>query len=100
MRAADLDIHELLHFSPEGGIITFAGERVLLLDAVALGLLRRAPSDTICGAGARRARCSRGAGTRTDGGSPKRCATDFRGTPKTNGERPARGFIRSRASYG
>jgi len=41
MRAADLDIHELLHFAPEGGIITFAGERVLLLDAVALGLLRK-----------------------------------------------------------
>ena len=40
MRAEDLDIHELLHFLPEGGIITFAGERVLLLDAVALGLLR------------------------------------------------------------
>ena len=41
MLAADLDIHELLQFSPEGGVITFAGERVLLLDAVALGLLRR-----------------------------------------------------------
>jgi DNA-binding NtrC family response regulator len=41
MRAADLDIHELLHFSPEGGVITFAGERVLILDAVALGILRR-----------------------------------------------------------
>src|SRR5215510_14543840 len=41
MRAADLDIHELLHFLPEGGLITFAGERVLLLDAVALGLLRK-----------------------------------------------------------
>src|SRR5262245_26176739 len=41
MRAADLDIHELLHFFPEDGIITFAGERVLLLDAVALGLLRK-----------------------------------------------------------
>ena len=47
MRAADLDIHELLHFAPEGGIITFAGERVLLLDAVALGLLRRELIDTI-----------------------------------------------------
>ena len=47
MRAADLDIHELLHFLPEGGIITFAGERVLLLDAVALGLLRRELIDTI-----------------------------------------------------
>src|SRR5689334_4605225 len=41
MRAADLDIHELLHFIPDGGVITFAGERVLILDAVALGLLRR-----------------------------------------------------------
>ena len=41
MKAADLDIHELLHFAPEGGVITFAGERVLLLDAFALGLLRR-----------------------------------------------------------
>ena len=41
MRAADLDIRELLQFSPEGGLITFAGERVLLLDAVALGLLRK-----------------------------------------------------------
>src|SRR4029450_126546 len=41
MKAADLDIHELLQFSAEGGVITFAGERVLLLDAVALGLRRR-----------------------------------------------------------
>src|SRR5262245_27558432 len=53
MRAADLDIHELLHFSPEGGIITFAGERVLLLDAVALGLLRRELIDTIGATAAR-----------------------------------------------
>jgi DNA-binding NtrC family response regulator len=47
MRAADLDIHELLHFLPEGGTITFAGERVLLLDAVALGLLRRELIETL-----------------------------------------------------
>ena len=32
MRAADLDIHELLHFVPAGGHISFAGDRVLLLD--------------------------------------------------------------------
>ena len=32
---------------PEGGIITFAGERVLLLDAVALGLLRRELIETL-----------------------------------------------------
>jgi DNA-binding NtrC family response regulator len=47
MRAADLDIHELLHFAPEGGLITFAGERVLLLDAVALGLLRKELIETL-----------------------------------------------------
>ena len=56
MRAADLDIHELLHFLPEGGIITFAGERVLLLDAVALGLLQTgAHRDARRDGGARRA---------------------------------------------
>jgi len=53
MRAADLDIHELLHFDPQGGIITFAGERVLLLDAVALGLLRRELIETLGVTGAR-----------------------------------------------
>src|SRR5215510_1277960 len=47
MRAADLDIHELLHFFPEDGIITFAGERALLLDAVALGLLRKELIETL-----------------------------------------------------
>ena len=47
MRAADLDSHELLHFVPEGGRITFAGERVLLLDAVALGLLRKELIETL-----------------------------------------------------
>src|SRR5262245_54889598 len=40
MRARDLDLRELLHFEPTGGILTFAGERVLLLDAVAMGILR------------------------------------------------------------
>src|ERR1700747_3864440 len=53
MRAADLDIHELLHFSPEGGRITFAGERVLLLDAGALGLLRRELIETLGATAAR-----------------------------------------------
>src|SRR5439155_25200523 len=47
VRAKDLDVLELLHFLPEGGIITFAGERVLLLDAVALGLLRRELIETL-----------------------------------------------------
>jgi two-component system, NtrC family, response regulator HydG len=53
MRAADLDIQELLHFVPEGGIITFGGERVLLLDAVALGLLRRELIETLGATAAR-----------------------------------------------
>jgi len=47
MRATDLDLRELLQFDPKGGVIRFAGERVLLLDAVALGLLRRELIDTL-----------------------------------------------------
>ncbi|MDQ2645779.1 MAG: sigma 54-interacting transcriptional regulator [Myxococcota bacterium] len=41
MKAADLDLRELLQFEPLGGVLRFAGERALLLDALALGLLRR-----------------------------------------------------------
>jgi two-component system response regulator HydG len=41
MRAGDLDLNELLELDPEGGAIRFAGERALLLDAVAMGLLRK-----------------------------------------------------------
>src|SRR6187551_316050 len=41
MRAADLDHKELLELDPEGGAIRFAGQRALLLDAVAMGLLRK-----------------------------------------------------------
>jgi DNA-binding NtrC family response regulator len=40
MRAVDLDLRELLDFGPQGGILRFAGQRAILLDAVALGLLR------------------------------------------------------------
>lgn len=40
MRAADLDLRELLTFEPKGGVMRFANERTLLFDAVALGLLR------------------------------------------------------------
>ncbi len=53
MRARDLDLNELLQFDHEGGILRFAGERVLLLDAVALGLLRRELIDTLGLTGAR-----------------------------------------------
>jgi len=38
MRADDLHLDELLQVDPDGGILRFANERVLLLDAVALGL--------------------------------------------------------------
>jgi two-component system response regulator HydG len=41
MRAQDLDHEELLELDPEGGVIRFAGQRALLLDAVAMGLLRK-----------------------------------------------------------
>jgi two-component system response regulator HydG len=41
VRADDLDHKELLELDPEGGAIRFAGQRALLLDAVAMGLLRK-----------------------------------------------------------
>ncbi|MHC5038134.1 MAG: XylR N-terminal domain-containing protein, partial [Planctomycetota bacterium] len=41
MRVEDLHHDELLELDPEGGIIRFAGQRALLLDAVAMGLLRQ-----------------------------------------------------------
>ena len=53
MRAADLDLRELLHFDPKGGVIRFGGQRALLLDAVALGLLRKELIETLGTAGAR-----------------------------------------------
>jgi DNA-binding NtrC family response regulator len=41
MLAGDLDHKELLELDPDGGAIRFAGHRALLLDAVAMGLLRK-----------------------------------------------------------
>ena len=41
MRVEDLHHEELLELDPEGGVIRFAGQRALLLDAVAMGLLRQ-----------------------------------------------------------
>lgn len=41
MKASDLDLRELLEFALEGGVIRFGGERALLLDATAMGLLRQ-----------------------------------------------------------
>jgi DNA-binding NtrC family response regulator len=53
MKATDLDLNELLQSDPAGGILRFANERVLLLDAVALGLLRRELIESLGLAGAR-----------------------------------------------
>ncbi|MBI4953758.1 MAG: sigma-54-dependent Fis family transcriptional regulator [Myxococcales bacterium] len=41
MRAGELDHEELLELDPDGGVIRFAGQRALLIDAVAMGLLRK-----------------------------------------------------------
>ncbi|MDY7233023.1 sigma-54-dependent Fis family transcriptional regulator [Hyalangium rubrum] len=37
----ELDLRELLSFEPGGGLIHFAGQRAMLMDPVALGLLRK-----------------------------------------------------------
>jgi transcriptional regulator with PAS, ATPase and Fis domain len=47
MRARDLDLRELFSFEPKGGVMSFGGQRVLLLDAVALGLLRKELIETL-----------------------------------------------------
>ncbi|KFE62389.1 sigma-54-dependent Fis family transcriptional regulator [Hyalangium minutum] len=47
MRLEDLDIHALLELDPEGGMVRFAGQRALILDAVAMGLLRKQLLDTL-----------------------------------------------------
>jgi DNA-binding NtrC family response regulator len=47
MKYTDLDLRELLTFDPSGGLIRFAGQRALIFDAVALGLLRRELIETV-----------------------------------------------------
>jgi two-component system, NtrC family, response regulator HydG len=46
MRNEDRDLRELLEVDLEGGVIRFAGQRELLVDAVAVGLLRRCLVDS------------------------------------------------------
>ncbi|HET9595758.1 MAG TPA: sigma 54-interacting transcriptional regulator [Anaeromyxobacteraceae bacterium] len=53
MRVADLDLRELLQFEPDGGPVHFAGRRVVLYDAVALGLFRQELIDLLGTAAAR-----------------------------------------------
>ena len=53
MRVEDLELSELLQVDPAGGLIRFGGERAVILDAVALGLLRKELIDTIGATAAR-----------------------------------------------
>lgn len=53
MRARNLRLSDVLDFDAEGGVMTFAGERVVLMDAVALGLLRSQLVSSFGTAGAR-----------------------------------------------
>jgi DNA-binding NtrC family response regulator len=53
MDASDLDLRELLQVDPATGLIRFAGQRAILLDAVALGILRKELIQTLGMAGAR-----------------------------------------------
>ena len=41
MRADDLAHEELVELDADSGVIRFAGQRALLLDAVAMGILRK-----------------------------------------------------------
>jgi transcriptional regulator with AAA-type ATPase domain len=41
VRLEELDLHELLQLEPAGGVLRFAGQRALLVDASALGILRQ-----------------------------------------------------------
>jgi DNA-binding NtrC family response regulator len=47
MLATDLDLREMLDFEPKGGVIRFAGDRAVLFNTVALGLLRRELVETL-----------------------------------------------------
>ena len=53
MKLDDLDLRELLEFDPKGGVMRFAGERAILLDTMALGILRKTLIETV-GLGAAR----------------------------------------------
>jgi DNA-binding NtrC family response regulator len=46
VRVEDLDLKELLELDPQGGLVQFAGQRALIFDAVAQGLLRKELIDT------------------------------------------------------
>jgi len=47
MKIEDLDLRELADFPSHGGVLRLAGERVILMDTVALGILRRELIETV-----------------------------------------------------
>jgi len=47
MRADDLTLDTLFDADPKGGVYRFAGERAVLLDTAALGILRKELIDTL-----------------------------------------------------
>jgi two-component system, NtrC family, response regulator HydG len=53
MKASDLHHEEVLSFEPGGGVVRFGGSRIILLDATALGLLRRELIEDLGANGAR-----------------------------------------------
>jgi len=53
LKYRDLDVRELLELDPQAGAIRFAGARALVVDAVAIGVLRRHLVDTLGVRGAR-----------------------------------------------
>jgi DNA-binding NtrC family response regulator len=53
MRARSLQLTDVFEFTPDGGVMTFAGERVVLMDAVAMGILRTQLIGSFGAAGAR-----------------------------------------------
>ncbi|HEV3484453.1 MAG TPA: XylR N-terminal domain-containing protein, partial [Vicinamibacterales bacterium] len=53
MKAADLHHEEVLSFEAGGGVVRFGGSRIILLDATALGLLRKELIEDLGANGAR-----------------------------------------------
>jgi len=47
MKATDLDLRRVFSFSPKGGTIQFMGHRALIIDALAMGLLRKELIDNL-----------------------------------------------------
>ncbi|MDB4967473.1 MAG: Response regulator of zinc sigma-54-dependent two-component system [Myxococcales bacterium] len=47
MKIEDLDLRELMELPPKGGVLRFSGERAIILDTVALGILRKELIETV-----------------------------------------------------